>query len=112
MTLTSADVERLETAGFRGFVRPGPKAQLLLRRVDGHCLFLRDGCCVAYEYRPEGCVLYPLVLDVASDAVVLDDFCVYCEEFSFTAEDHARHRRSVADEEREAAARLNDERVV
>lgn len=112
MTLTGADVERLEAAGFRDFVRPGPRGQLQLRRVGDRCLFLRDGRCVAYGHRPEGCVLYPLVLDVASDAVVLDDFCPHRAEFAFTAVDRARLRGSVADEEREAAARMSDERVV
>lgn len=110
MTLTLSDVERLEKAGFRDFLRPGAEGRLHLRRVSGHCLFLRDGGCVVYAWRPEGCVLYPLVLDVASDAVVLDDFCPLRAEFSFAAEDHARLRRSVADEEREGARRLESTR--
>lgn len=106
MTLTLADVARLEGSGWRDFARPGAGGKLCLRVVGGACVFLRDGGCVVYPYRPEGCGLYPLVLDAATDAVVRDDFCPYHLEFRFTRGDELRLRRSVADEEREAVARV------
>jgi len=112
MTLTNADVARLEAAGFRGFLRAGSRGQLHLRRVGDLCVFLRDGRCLAYHCRPEGCVLYPLVLDVGRDLVVLDDFCPHRDEFCFGDEERACLRRSVADEEREAAARVSDQQAV
>ena len=113
MTLTVADVERLEAAGFRDFLRHGPNGQLHIRRAGDRCLFLHRGRCVVYRHRPEGCLLYPLVLDVVRDLVLLDDFCPHRGEFRFSASDRARLRHSVRVEEGEAAARtVSPRRVV
>jgi Fe-S-cluster containining protein len=105
MTLTEADAARLEAAGSRDFYFVNDDHDLQLVNVDGHCIFLVDGRCSVHDDRPEGCRLYPLILDLSVDRVVLDAFCPWAEDFRFNQDDRVQLRRSVADEEREARLR-------
>ena len=105
MTLTEADRERLEAAGFQDFFIVNDDHDLQLINVDGHCIFLIDGRCSVHDDRPEGCRLYPLILDLSVDRVVLDAFCPWAKEFTFTQDDRVELRRSVTDEESEGRIR-------
>ena len=105
MTLTEADRKRLEVAGCLDFFFVNDDNDLQLRNVDGHCIFLVDGQCSVHEDRPEGCRLYPLILDLSVDRVILDAFCPWAKEFHFTQDDRVELRRSVSDEEKEGRLR-------
>jgi Fe-S-cluster containining protein len=105
MTLRRFEVARLESRGYRDFVVEDPGGHLRLRNVDGHCVFLVGGGCSIYPWRPEGCVLYPLVLFEEDDEVDLDPFCPHRHEFRFSSGDHAWVRRSVTADDAEAAER-------
>jgi Fe-S-cluster containining protein len=94
--------------GRSGFSRLNEEGVPQLLNVHGHCVFLRDGRCAVYEHRPEGCRLYPLILDLETDEVVRDDFCPWREEFEFTAEDEHRLRVSVATDAAEADRRRGE----
>ncbi|MCW8984399.1 MAG: YkgJ family cysteine cluster protein [Thermoanaerobaculales bacterium] len=107
MTLTEADAARLETAGNRDFYFVNDDHDLQLVNVDGHCIFLVDGRCSVHDDRPEGCRLYPLILDLSVDRVVLDAFCPWAREFAFTQDDRVQLRKSVTDEEGEARKRAS-----
>lgn len=101
MTLTEADAASLEAAGHRDFFFVNDDHDFQLKNIDGRCVFLVDGRCSVHDDRPEGCRLYPLILDLAVDRVVLDAFCPWAKEFSFTQDDGVQLRRSVTDEESE-----------
>ena len=101
MTLTEADAARLEAVGHRDFFFVNDDHDLQLINEDGHCIFLVDGRCSVHDDRPEGCRLYPLILDLSVDRVVLDTFCPWAKEFTFTEDDRVELRRSVTDEESE-----------
>jgi Fe-S-cluster containining protein len=105
MTLTESDVARLEAAGHRDFWRLNSAGDLELRNVGGRCVFLGDELCTVYSERPEGCRLYPFVLDLATDRVVRDDHCPWANEFSGGAAVEDALRRSVAAEAAEARRR-------
>jgi Fe-S-cluster containining protein len=105
MTLVESDVRSLEEAGYSDFCFETCDGSLQLRNNDSRCVFLTDLGCNAYEHRPEGCRLYPLVLDMGSDQVITDDFCPYRAEFRFSAADRASLRASVEREELEAKTR-------
>lgn len=105
MTLTEADIARLEGAGRSGFSFLNDDGVPQLRNVDGRCIFLADGRCSVYRHRPEGCRLYPLILDLDLDEVVRDDFCPFADEFRFTREEEDSVRLSVDREIHEAARR-------
>ncbi len=105
MTLTLDEVGRLEARGHRGFFRETEQGELQLVNRHGRCVFLRGAVCAVYADRPEGCRLYPLILDRDIDRVVRDDFCPHTGEFEFVPDDERRLRRSVAVEDAEAASR-------
>jgi hypothetical protein len=114
MTLTEADAARLEAVTQRDFFFVNDDQDLQLINEDGHCIFLVDGRCSVHDDQPEGCRLYPLILDLSVDRVVLDAFCPWAKEFTFTEDDRVELRRSVTDEESEnrirAASRSRRER--
>lgn len=107
MTLTEADVSRIEAAGHLDFYVVNTDLDLQLVNVDDHCVFLVDGLCSIHDDRPEGCRLYPLVLDLSVDRVVLDSVCPWAEEFRFGQEERAQLRRSVVDEKSERRIRAS-----
>jgi Fe-S-cluster containining protein len=110
MTLTEADVTRLVTAGHRDFFFVNDDHDLQLLNVDEHCIFLVDGLCSVHDDRPEGCRLYPLILDLSVDRVVLDSVCPWAREFTFSQDDEVTLRRSVMDEAREGRLRASRRR--
>jgi Fe-S-cluster containining protein len=108
MTLTVEDVQRLTSLGFRRFYRVNVTGDLQIVNVAGECIFLEEGRCTVYDHRPEGCWLYPLILEVDGDETTLHDFCPYRDEFDFDEEDEQRLRDSVAAEDREREERLSN----
>ena len=105
MTMTEEDLSRLEGAGRSGFYRLNEEGVPQLVNLDGHCVFLVDGRCSVYQHRPEGCRLYPLILDLETDEVVRDDYCPWRDEFEFAAEDEQSLRVSIATDAAEAVHR-------
>lgn len=105
MTLTLADVARLEAAGHRGFYGVTSSGELQLLNRGGACVLLTDGRCRAYGARPDGCRSYPLILDLDHDRVSPDDFCPHSGEFTFSTRDEQQLRDSVIVEERESRGR-------
>ncbi|MEM4729665.1 MAG: dCTP deaminase [Thermoplasmata archaeon] len=91
MPLTSGDIERIEALGFRreDFII-STKGWTRLRNVNGACFFLRGGICSIYPHRPEGCRLYPVVLDVETREAVLDPECPSRDCFRITPERRKR----------------------
>ncbi len=112
MTLTEADVGRLEDAGHRRFHRVTSSGELQLVNRSGACVLLADGRCLAYDARPDGCRLYPLILDLASDRATPDDFCPHAEEFTFSEIHEDQLRQSVAVEDCEAGRRRRPVRTL
>jgi Fe-S-cluster containining protein len=82
MPLTRSDVERLLKKGynFQDFAVRENKVTRL-RNVKGYCSFLRNGRCIIYSIRPEGCKIYPLVYDEERGEGVFDELCPYREQF-------------------------------
>ena len=108
MTLTVEDVERLTTLGFRAFYRENKAGDLQLVNLAGKCIFLDGSQCSVYDHRPEGCWLYPLILEVDGNETSLDDFCPYRDEFEFDEDDARRLKESVETEDREREERISE----
>ena len=91
MPLTRKDVERIKALGFNegdfSIVVDGIKR---LRNVNGKCFFLEENRCKIYDYRPEGCRIYPLVL--SEGGVVVDDLCPLKEEIETKLTEEVRER--------------------
>lgn len=77
MPLTRADVLRLEAMGYDpGAFTVVEDGFTFLANVDSRCFFLDiDGQCRVYPHRPEGCRLYPLILDEDMSQFKLDHMC-------------------------------------
>lgn len=108
MSLTLADVRRLERAGHRDFCELADDGALRLRNVAGRCVFLTGSRCDAYPDRPDGCVLYPLIWFTADGEPCeagLHEFCPHRYEFRFSQGDREWLARSIAAEDAEVAAR-------
>jgi Fe-S-cluster containining protein len=105
MTLTEADVTRLESTGATDFYAVNSEGDLQLRNTDGSCIFLIEERCSVYDSRPEGCRIYPCVLDLETDRVMLHSACPWRNEFAPIAGVGQRLRASVELELNERAAR-------
>ena len=82
MPLSRVAVARISAAGHRAAdFAQGHGNRRTLRNVEGSCVFLVDGQCSVYPIRPEGCRLYPLVLDEARGRPTLDAYCPHRDEF-------------------------------
>jgi Fe-S-cluster containining protein len=78
MMLSTADIERLEKAGYdrQEFTRYDKHGFAKLRNRRGFCV-LYDATkrrCKIYEHRPEGCRIYPVVYS-EEEGIVVDDLC-------------------------------------
>jgi Fe-S-cluster containining protein len=92
MPLRRADVSRIEALGhklsFFTVVQSDGTVQLANSDETKACVFLTTdspdadapGTCSIWRDRPEGCRIYPLVLDEL-DQPFLDDLCPHVEEF-------------------------------
>jgi len=111
MPLAEEDIERLRALGHApGEVSvPAADGGLLLRNSDdGRCALLgADGRCVAYEARPEGCTLYPLVLDEVTGDVVVDSVCPHAGAVGHSRRDEDRLRTLLVRIERERLRRAS-----
>lgn len=108
MSLTLADVRRLERAGHRDFCELCDDGTLRLRNLAGRCVFLTGSRCDAYPNRPDGCVLYPLIWFTAGGEpgeAGLHEFCPHRYDFRFSQGDREWLARSIAAEDLEVAAR-------
>ena len=80
MVLTFEDRKRLIKAGHNpsNFLlnRKDTDGFHQLKNVDGKCYFLsKEGQCTVYTIRPDGCRLYPLILTLDTNEVIVDDDC-------------------------------------
>jgi Fe-S-cluster containining protein/dUTPase len=108
MPLTEDDLAGLTALGHgpEAFSVMSPDGRTTLANVNGRCHFLgSDGLCIVYDHRPEGCALYPLVLDETSGAVVVDEVCPHGAEVRPSRRDTDRVRSLLARLERERARR-------
>lgn len=81
MPLAGRDITRLEARGHDGsgftVVEDG---FTFLANMEGRCYFLGDdGRCKEYGHRPEGCRLYPLVLDEEMSEFDMDHQCPHAD---------------------------------
>lgn len=78
MLLTEDNVKRIESLGYRREEFAERKNGLyFLRNINGHCYFYdpEGRGCKIYKYRPLGCSVYPVVMDVDKMREVVDDYC-------------------------------------
>lgn len=80
MTLSEEDIRLILEKGHLEFTRLVDGYQCL-ENVNGACVFLENGLCSIYEYRPLGCRFYPVIFDEERNCAIMDEFCPYLEMF-------------------------------
>ena len=82
MPLTQIDIERIVSLGYdvKEFTRR-LHGLSVLKNINGHCFFLKNNKCSIYDFRPQGCKLYPLVYDVSNNMIKIDTECPNRERF-------------------------------
>jgi hypothetical protein len=82
MPLTIRDIRRIVKKGFKpGDFIVRKNGERRLRNLEGSCVFLKEGTCEIYSFRPEGCRLYPLIYDWSKNRAIIDQACSHREEF-------------------------------
>jgi Fe-S-cluster containining protein len=94
MPLSNSDIARISDIGFsESFFVEERNGLKRLRNSLGRCVFHNGKTCFVYAYRPEGCRIYPVVLDADKRRVVLDRNCPHHERFQITADASRRLTR-------------------
>jgi len=85
MPLRSSDIVRIRGLGFSDdFFIVKRNGERRLRNSMGRCVFQNGQLCTIYNDRPEGCRIYPVILDVYKEKAVLDGDCPYHRKFQVT----------------------------
>jgi len=99
MLLTQNDVKNIEQHGFKSdeflLSKDDSDGFLQLKNKDSKlgtvCFFLNDnGKCGIYEYRPEGCRLYPLIINLDTNEEMIDEDCR--EKIWFTKQKYSKNQ--------------------
>ncbi len=78
MLLSNQDIKRLTEKGHlkENFMQIDQDGYAQLKNINGHCVFynIAKSKCNIYEDRPEGCQIYPIILD-EEKGIVFDEGC-------------------------------------
>ena len=84
MPLSDSDIARIESLGFKDFFIAKRFGTRQLENLMGRCIFHNGQHCTIYSDRPEGCRLYPAILDVDKEKIVIDEHCPHPENMQPT----------------------------
>jgi len=84
MPLSNSDIVRIKGLGFRNFFIAKRNGARQLKNLKGRCIFHNGQRCTIYGDRPEGCRLYPAILDVDKEKIVIDEHCPHPENMKPT----------------------------
>ena len=85
MSLNSSDIARIGNLGFsEDFFILKKNGNRQLKNVSARCVFHDGQRFVIYNHRPEGCRLYPAILNEEIGVVVLDSYCPHHGKFQLT----------------------------
>lgn len=86
MPLSNSDIARIKELGFQETFILERNGSHQLKNLSGRCIFHNGKRCTIYNYRPEGCRLYPAVFDENTRKVVLHLDCPHHGKFELTPE--------------------------
>jgi hypothetical protein len=86
MLLSSSDIVRIKGLGFSEnfFIVKKNDGNRQLKNLSGRCVFHTGQRCTIYNYRPEGCRLYPAIFDEDLGETDLDSYCPHHRDFQLT----------------------------
>ena len=85
MELSSSDIVRIRGLGFsEDFFIVKKNGNRQLKNLSGRCVFNNGQRCTIYNYRPEGCRLYPAIFYEDTGETDLDSYCPHHGKFQLT----------------------------
>ena len=85
MPLSSSDIVQIKGLGFsENLFIVKENGNRRLKNLSGRCVFHNGQRCTIYNYRPEGCRLYPAIFHEARGVAVLDSYCPHHQKFQLT----------------------------
>jgi uncharacterized protein len=90
MPLSEADIGRIRELGIKedDFCEQSEDSGwMILKNIDGRCIFHDGDGCEIYGDRPDGCKLYPVIYDPETKEAVIDWECPFGHEFLITEKD-------------------------
>ena len=85
MLLSSSDIVRIRGLGFsEDFFIVKKNGNRQLKNLSGRCVFHNGQRCTIYNYRPEGCRLYPAIFYEDTGETDLDSYCPHHGKFQLT----------------------------
>ena len=85
MLLRSSDILLIRGLGFsEDFFIVKKNGNRQLKNLLGRCVFHNGQRCTIYDYRPEGCRLYPAIFDEDLGETDLDSYCPNQRDFQLT----------------------------
>ena len=86
MPLTSSDIIRIRRLRVSNdFFIAKKNGNRHLKNLSGRCIFHNGQRCTIYNYRPEGCRLYPVIFCETTGETLLDSYCPHHEKFQLTS---------------------------
>ena len=86
MLLSNSDIVRIRGLGFSEdfFIVKKNGTARQLKNLSGRCVFHNGQRCTIYNYRPEGCRLYPAIFYEDTEETDLDSYCPHHGKFQLT----------------------------
>ena len=95
--LLQEDIDRLIMTGYYDvYFSEDVAGAKIIRKVDGKCIFFKNGRCEVYHIRPKRCQLYPLSYDDDTGTVHAVEICRYKNNYKITGKDIAEMEEFVA----------------
>jgi Fe-S-cluster containining protein len=81
----SEDIDKITAMGYYDvYFAVDYDGMKLMRKLDGKCIFFKEGSCEIYERRPKRCQFNPMSYDIDSKSVVIHDSCRYKHRYEIT----------------------------
>lgn len=85
MILSNYDIKKIKNLGFKkDFFVLQKEGWLMLKNINGRCVFHDGFKCTIYKDRPIGCILYPVIFDKDKNCAVIDKDCPYRNYFKIS----------------------------
>ena len=86
--LLSEDIDRLTAHGYYDvYFSEDYNGAKFIRKIDGKCIFFKDGACEVYDYRPKRCWCPQIAYDEKTQRVLPLDSCLFKNEVRITQND-------------------------
>ena len=86
--LLSEDIDRLTAHGYYDvYFSEDYNGAKFIRKIDGKCIFFKDGVCEVYDYRPKRCQCSQIAYDDKTQKVMEFESCLFKDQIVLSKEE-------------------------